>query len=200
MGLGPMLVELELALQRSHRQFEGHDPGHHPVPEVLAQRPPLLRVRRLVVADEFLQQRVLGGGVVDQRRLHRAMHRQVVPGGHPGQIGVDLGRQVGVRAEKRDHRLRTRLQIAPMRIGPRAVAQQHQIVAALFQMQRQVRDEGQAVVVHADQAGERMGAHQVDGGRRVLSGELGRQVHGGQLGRMVKAQSLLPSRSRKYAA
>ena len=61
MRLGPVLVELQLAVQlRSTSQLEADDAGQHLERELLAQVAPLLRIGRLVVADQFLEQRVLG--------------------------------------------------------------------------------------------------------------------------------------------
>ena len=49
--------------------------------------------------------------------------------------------------------------------------------ALVLQVQRQVGDERQALVVGADQAGERVLAHHARGDVRVVRLELGRQVH-----------------------
>ena len=62
-----------------------------------------------------------------------------------------------MRAHEGDQRLGPRLQVAPVRIGLGAMAQQHEAFALPFvQVQRQVGDEGKAAVVGGDQAGEGM--------------------------------------------
>jgi len=81
-----------------------------------------------------------------------------------------------VRTEKGHHRLRADLQVAPVRIGLGDVAEQHKLLTALFQMQRKVRDIGQARVVDADQAGEGVALHELHG-LLGLAFELGRLVH-----------------------
>src|SRR6218665_1389868 len=175
-----MLVDLDLALQRSHLQLEADDAVQHLALELLAQVAPLLRVSGLMLADELLEQHVFLRGLLDQAGLDRAMHREVVPRRHTREVGIDLGRQVRMRPEERDDRLRPCLQVAPMRVGLGAMPPQRQLVAlARLRHQRQVRDEWQAVGVVRDQARERMRAHQLQRDGRVLGVELRGHVHGG---------------------
>ena len=68
-------------------------------------------------------------------------------------------------------------QVAPVRIGPGAMTEQHEAAFALLEVQRQVRDEGEALVVGGDQAGEGMGPHQLRGDGRVGGPELRWLVH-----------------------
>lgn len=85
-----------------------------------------------VVADEFLEQTVLGRSVFDQRGLYRTVDRQVIPAWHARQIGVDLGRQIGLRPQEGHHRRWPRLKIAPMGVGFGTMTQQHEATRPAF--------------------------------------------------------------------
>ena len=130
-----------------------------------------------MIAYQLLEQPVLGQFVLDQRGLHRAVHSQVVPGRNPRQIWIDLGRHIGMRPQEGHHRLRARLQVAPVRARLGHMAQQHKLIALLLRMQRQVRDIGQACIVGADQAGKRVFTHQRQGMDALFGFELRWQVH-----------------------
>ena len=177
-----MLVELELALPVVHPQFERHDAGQQLTGQAWRHGLPLGRVARLVVGNQLLEQRVLGGGIVvaDQTRRHGAVHGDVVPGWHARQVGIDARRHVGVRPQEAHHRPRPLLQVPPLGVGPRHMPQQRKMPALLPQMQRQMGHKRQALVIQGDQAGKRVFAHQLGGQARVLAGELRWQVHGGR--------------------
>ena len=174
-----MLVDLDLALQRRHAQLEGGNPLHHLVRVLLAQPAPLLGVRGFVIADQALEHRIGIVVALDRRRLDLAMHREVIPGGHARQIGIDRRRHIGVWPHEGHQRLGPRGQVLPMRIGLGAVAEQNDVpVLALLHMQRQMGDVGEAFVVVGDQAGKRVLAHDRHSERAVVrSIEVRWEVH-----------------------
>jgi hypothetical protein len=64
-----------------------------------------------------------------------AMHGQVDPAGHALQIGIDLRRLVGVRSHEGHQSARPRLQVAPVRVGPGAMSQQHEAALRALEVQ-----------------------------------------------------------------
>ena len=179
-----MLVDLDLALPVDHVQFKRDDARQHLVGKVLAQAAPLRRVGRLVLPDELLEQIVLCRGLLDQSCLHLAMHGQVVPGGYTRPVGVHRRRHVGMRPNEGHERLGPRLQVAPVRVGPGAMAQQAKhmgqirLLGLQLQVQGQMRDKRKAILIIGDQAGKGVRAHDARRSLRILGVELGREVHG----------------------
>ena len=164
MRLRPVLVQLQLALQLGTSSSKPTMPASI----LCANSSPRPRHCSAYAGSwspiSFFSSASLASRVLDQPRPHRAMHRQVVPAGHALQVRIDLGRQVGVRPQEGHQRLAA----APAgsasadwawRSGPSSTKRR----LALLQVQRQVGDEGQAVVVGGDQAGEGMRAHQFRG-------------------------------------
>ena len=177
MGLGPVLVEFEFALQIGNPQFKANNAREHLVRKLFPQGTPLRGVGRFVIRNQGLEQGILGSRLFNQSRQHRAVHGQVIPGGHACQIWVHLGRHIGVRPHKGHQRLGTCLQKTPMRVGLGHMTQQHQTITLLSHMQWQVRHIGQTGVVSADEAGKRMLAHQCQGVLLFCCFELRGEVH-----------------------
>ena len=80
-----------------------------------------------MVSDQVFEQAVFVAESVNDFGFNNAVHHQVVPGGYPGQVGVHAGRHVGVWAHEGNHRLGPCRQVAPMRVGLGAMAQQQAI-------------------------------------------------------------------------
>ena len=126
----------------------------------LRQPPPLRGISRFVVGNHLFEHGVFGIVAVQHASLNPGMHRQISPGRHTQQIGVNGWRHVGLRPHERHQRLRPCLQEPGMRIGTGAVAQQrHRLAALLDQLERQMRDKREAIAVVGHQTGKRVLAH-----------------------------------------
>ena len=174
MRLGSVLVDLDLALQIGHEKLKTNDAREHLLGKLGTQGAPLLCISRFMIGNQFLQQLVFLLRIFNQRRLYAAVHREIVPGRHAQQVRIDGRTQVRVRAHESYQGLRTCLQVAPVRIGFGTVAQQHHPVVMEFKVKRDMTDERQSALVHADQTGQRISAHQRCGVSATLRFELGR--------------------------
>ena len=146
-----MLVEFDLAQHFFHLEFKGHNATHHFVLVRLAQAVLLVGISRVVFANQVLEQAVLVVKSVDDFGLNRAMHHQIAPRRHPCQVGVDAWGHVRVRAHERHNSFGPCLQIAPVRVGLGAVAQQGDAIVFFKEMQWQWRDKRQAFIIIGDQ-------------------------------------------------
>ena len=113
--------------------------------------------------------------------LHPTLHCQVIPGGHPHLIRINLRRHVGVRAKEAHYGGLPFAQKTPVRIGFRYVAKQSQPSrgAALLrlQVQGQVSQKRRSLIVIGNQRREGIAAHQLDGIGQIRTAKLWRQVH-----------------------
>jgi hypothetical protein len=111
-------LSLSLHCQSVHMQLKRHDARQHLVRKRLGPGHATEAHRGLVVANQLLEQRILGGGSSwSISRAAPAVHGQVVPGGHARQVRVHSAAKGRRAAPESSPAPRPLLQIAPVGFG-----------------------------------------------------------------------------------
>ncbi len=138
-----------------------------------------LRLLALVGHGEIGEEAAHARLIVVEAQGSHGMDGEVVPGRHRIHGIVPGRRNVSVRtAEDRQHPQRVP---APLRVGPRHVAAQHQLAIVLIGQQREMAGE-RCRSACGDQRGEAVGAHEGEQLGAVALPEGGGDVHGVGLG------------------